>query len=249
MVKTFNQREKELQRERRDEDEGNPPDNEEYTQRTPLQRDGETLEELADRFDNISVPIPEWLQPERGPREDLERIERNRQILVSLEEQFGVDLGNILSEIENISDVDLADLSQTELLTLVVRLLSLMSRMRVADLSIQTTQTEALLDIATSVEPSRAITVTGVNVIEDADTPEPLIPQSDKTDIPTRVLRIRADPLNDKPIAIGDDEIDPDEGWYLKPGESDQISIDFRRTQLYMASEEDGQSVRLLGLF
>lgn len=249
MVKTFDQAEEEQQKERREYDEENVSADEEYTQRSPYQFDGERLEEFVDQFPLIARAVPEDLKPGDVADETRANLNVERELLVNLEEQFGINLGDVLNELENISQIELEDLNQRQLLQLVVRILTLMARMKSIDISTQISQLQSLLSIATSVEPARLITVSGRNVIGDADTPETVVPQADKTDVPTRTVFIRADEDNEKTVYLGDDDVSPDEGFFLKPGEFFYLDIDFREDELYMSSEAEGDAVSLLGVF
>jgi len=237
MVKTYNQAENELQKGRRDRDEENAPEDEEFTQRSPYQFGGERIEDLADEFPIIAQLTPENLIP------DSEQAD-----VPDIGPDIGIDLGDVLNELESLSDIDLTELSERGLLEVIARGTLLLTRLGTVDVQTQVRQLEALFSIATSVEPSRLVTVTGINTIDDADVPEPVIPQSDKTDVPTRTIFLRAGRKNQNPIVLGDDDIDPDEGFYLMPGEYMTLEIDFREDQLYMASETAGDSVALLGV-
>lgn len=248
MVKTFSERQEELSEERRDEDEEKAPKDEEFTQRSPYEFSGERVERLAEDYPMIAQAVPSDLRPPEVGDDIPQRVERRQEILVDLEDQFGVDLGSISQEIQNLTEVSLEELGQEGLLRVIARAGVLATQLMSVGMSTQVSKLEALLSIATAVEPGRLITVTGRNVIEQADTPEPVIPQSNNTDVPTRTVWIRADPQNQNNIAFGDDEIDPEDGFYLTPGESIVWELDFREDQLYMASEESGDAVRILGM-
>lgn len=120
-------------------------------------------------------------------------------------------------------------------------LLQVIARVNIAQLS-------AMFDIASAVEPFSTITVSGVNAIQDADVPEPVVPQSDQTKIPTRTLFMRASTDNDAPIYIGDDEVEPQSGLVLYPGEFYAMESDLRADEFWMASSEEGEVIQLLGL-
>lgn len=106
----------------------------------------------------------------------------------------------------------------------------------------------ALFDIADAVEPMKSITVSGTNAISVPDNAEPVIPESDQQMVPTRTIFIRADRNNDEPVAFGDDGVQPRSGFVLESGESITVTLDLRKEQLWMASEESGQEVHLLGM-
>lgn len=131
-------------------------------------------------------------------------------------------------------DIDLSELDQRGLLEVIARILI--------------AQTSASFDIADAVEPFRGISVSGTNVIEEDDEAEEVVPGSSGSNIPTRLLMMKASDNNNAPIFIGDDDIEPNNGWKLERGQSLTISTDLREATLYMASEEDGQLIELLGL-
>lgn len=110
------------------------------------------------------------------------------------------------------------------------------------------TMVAALFDVADAVEPMSTITVSGTNAIRVAYNAEPVIPESDQQMVPTRTIFIRSDRDNGEPIAFGDDAVSPQSGFVLESGESITIELDLRNTQLWMASEEAGQQVHLLGM-
>jgi len=113
---------------------------------------------------------------------------------------------------------------------------------------IEVVQLETLFNISDSVEPFNSITVSGTNAIDDANTAEPVVPKSDDEQIPTRELMIRSDPENDEQVYFGDDEVRPNSGFVLLPGEMITLETDLRAEELYMASSESGEQVQLLGV-
>lgn len=104
-------------------------------------------------------------------------------------------------------------------------------------------------DIADDMSPSTRITVSGTNAITQADRAEPIVPESDNELIPTRWLFVKSSADNSHPIAIGDDDADPDSGFVLNPGDSIKLEADLRREEYYMACSESGEEVQLLGGF
>jgi len=104
------------------------------------------------------------------------------------------------------------------------------------------------LDIADYLSPLSDITVSGTNAISSANQPEPVVPNSDSVDIPTRKIFIKANTNNKKPIAFGDDQSDPDSGFILGPGESIVVGLDLRGEPIYMSSERSGQEIEVLGM-
>lgn len=134
-------------------------------------------------------------------------------------------------------DLDFGDLSQLDN----GGLLEVIARVNIAQLA-------TLFDIADSVEPFQSITVSGTNIIDQPDVAEPVVPESDEELIPTRTLFIKADENNSKRVYFGDDQVDPDSGFALERGESITLDTDLRAEELYMASEDSGQQIQLLGM-
>lgn len=99
-----------------------------------------------------------------------------------------------------------------------------------------------------NVSPFQLVTVNGTNDIQNANNPEPVVPESDETQIPTRELMIKASRGNNEKIWFGDDETSPNSGFSLSPGEGTTINVDLREQQLYMSSQEANQVVELLGV-
>lgn len=140
--------------------------------------------------------------------------------------QLNINLGSLKSSLQA--------MNQRQLLEVVAR--------------IMLAQLASSLDIADSVDSSRSITVSGTNVIEYANTAEVVVPESDTTNIPSRTLFVQSDPANSEDIYFGDDKVSPNSGFVLSPGDSMNVGIDLRQTQLYMSSSKSGEQVNLLGL-
>lgn len=113
--------------------------------------------------------------------------------------------------------------------------------------STQVEMLEGIFDLVNYISPFDQLTVSGTNEIEDAGTAEPVVPESDNTNIPTKALFIKADADNKDTIAIGDDETDPQVGWVLHPNEHLILNMDLRQEIVYMASDTEDQVVELLG--
>lgn len=128
-------------------------------------------------------------------------------------------------------DIDIDQASQRELLALIAQA--------------QLFALQRLNTITQFVSPPSTVTVSGTNVIDDADEPQQVIEQS----VPTRLLHIRADPENTEDIYFGDSDVEPQSGFVLRPGEARLMQIDYRNESLYMASESEDQVVQLLGVF
>lgn len=120
-------------------------------------------------------------------------------------------------------------------------LLEVIARIQIAQLS-------SLFDIAAAVEPLKGIVISGTNAISSAETAEPVVPESDETDIATRRLFLKASDDNNKDIYFGDDEVAPETGFSLAPGEGIELDIDLRLQVLWMASADSGQQVDIIGL-
>lgn len=131
--------------------------------------------------------------------------------------------------------IDLSQLDNTSLLELLTR--------------IEFSQLIAQLDTLDAVTPPSTITVSGANQITDAGLPQAVVPSNENTEIPTRTLLILTDVQNEAPVAFGDDKVDPQTGFILRPGENMTIDLDLREEVLYMASDDDQAVVYLLGLF
>lgn len=244
MARTFDQRQEERAEENKDVD----PDGGEWYERSSLKFRGKTIKEIADSLGDILVPtpdelLPEGLQQRRGRRRD-DTIELLQQILSGSDidiDGMGEDIQDALDRLENAS--------QTELLRIIANMSIHQTQLAQTNLSTQVSTLQAMIDTATAVEAPRAITVSGVNSVNNANEPEPLVPQSDEEEIPTRTVYVRASPDNDSGIYIGDDSIDPDNGFLLKKGESWELPVDLRDEQYYMVSETEGDVVQLLGVF
>lgn len=164
-------------------------------------------------------------------------------------ETIGAGLGAVDQTINELFDFELESLSRNDLLVVIAESMRnnlLMNKLLVEQSNVQLS---LLNDIANGVLPNTAVTVSGTNSIDDANAAQPIIPDSKNQDVPTRVLWVRASPGNNDDIFIGDDSVDPDDGFVLRPGESTQIEVDFRSQLLYMASGTEDQVVQLLGVF
>lgn len=136
-----------------------------------------------------------------------------------------------------IGDINIGELSELDN----QQILEVLVRVNIAMLN-------SLLNIEDYTSSYSNITVSGTNAINAADTPEPVVPQSDQSDIPTRILGIRSDTNNTDSIAFGDDQVSPNNGFVLNRGEVKWMEIDLRGEALFMSSETEGQIVQLLGM-
>lgn len=176
-----------------------------------------SLEELFESVEDITEVVPDWLRPEEG-----------------IPETDVPDVGGRRGQLG--FDLNISGLSQMD----TRGLLEVMARVNIAQLA-------TMMDIADNIEPFSTITVSGTNAIDNANTEQPVVPQSDTEAIPTRTLFIRASPRNNKPIYFGDDEVQPNSGFVLRAGEFIIWETDLRGEELWMASESDGQIVQLMG--
>lgn len=138
-------------------------------------------------------------------------------------------------------DVDLSDLGNQELLRVIAETVQVQSNTQISMLS-------TLFDIFASVRGTRNITIIGAEITDQADVAEEVISEESPQDsVLTRKLFVRASNGNTSPIAFGDDQINPQSAFVLNKGEAIELDVDIGRLNLYMASEESGQEVQLLG--
>lgn len=199
-----------------------------YSRETRPGIDVEELEEKFEDVEDIVVSVPDFLKGEEGTG-DIDFPGQRRPI----------DLPEIIQELPGLQQQLAIDIRNMDNMG-VEGLLRIMARISVIDLITQ-------LDIADAVAPVDSITVSGTNSTDEANQEEPVIPRADETQIPTKKLFIKASRDNDKVIWFGDDDVRPNSGFTLAPGESIIYPIDFRREVLWMSSTETGQTVELLG--
>lgn len=143
---------------------------------------------------------------------------------------------------------DLANLDQSGLLLDIARSNRVILQSMTSLLQINTELLSAQFDTLESVEPYRQITVSGVNIIENENETVPVVPESEDIDIPSRTLFIKASTNNKGEITIGDDEVEPQNGWILRAGEYIVIDDDLSAEVMYMAGNREGDAVELLGV-
>lgn len=212
-------------------------------------------EDLEDRADDLRTIL------EATPRNLFEETETipgitppggriENVVNLSLPEDVANELSfDQLTELLEGLPTDISNLSQQGLLALIAQLIRARMILDFHRNQIGLNQLEALYDILAAVEPFRAITVSGINEIEADETNEvvPVIPRSDEETIPTRKLFIKASDSNSDLIVMGDNDIQPANGWFLEKGESIGIEFDLREATLYMVGEP-GDQVELLGV-
>lgn len=219
MAKSYEEAVKEIQRE--------TPESEEhlrgmvnYAEEQGMEFDGETLEEKWEELKDISITPPEFLSKAEQDRD----FERSGPVDVP---SVGIDLGSIEAILEGGNQIEI---------------LGAIGRILLASFA-------TLVDISNNVAPASRITISGINALDNANAAQPVVPESDNELIPTRWLYIKADSDNDEDIAIGDDDVAPTSGFILTPGEAIYLEVDIREEEYYMASEEAGEQVNLLGGF
>ena len=214
----------------------------------------ETLEELSSEYPDISVTSPNWLSSVRDdlttdprrPDDPFDWMDPGDTGDVNIDIPGFPDLGQLPGMPD--TDMDLDGLGQTGLLQVIAELMSAQVRVNAFNSRLLAANLVTQFDIADAVEPMSGIVVSGTNAIESADVAQPVIPQSDSKNIPTRSLFIRADRSNGEAIAFGDDETSPNSGFVLESGESIVIEMDLSVSVLYMASIARGQQVNIMGM-
>ena len=212
----------------------------------------QTLPDLVDRGGAGEIPTT----PTPGERDqiiaevDIPQFDGLQDLLSGIGE--GLDeIGDINDNLE----IDISGLSrrglleyQAQALKGILSSMEVRNRIALHKSQVNVNQLQALFDILSSVEPVNNITVSGRNAIDNAGQPQPVVPESDNTDIPTRHLLVQSSEGNNEKISFGDDEVDPQNGFVLSPGNNIMVPMDLRETELYMASEEEGAEIGLLGM-
>lgn len=206
----------------------------------------EVVEDLEERYDDVITFL-------KSSPETLSKL--GFRSISTPEQRIGTTVGPLrlrLSELEGILDDLASDLQDAESQIDILRNIAqsnlfIAQRMSVIS-STQVEMLDAVFNILGSLEPFSRITVSGTNEIQNVDTAEPVVPDSDNIEIPTRLLMVKSSDTNTDEIAFGDDETEPSSGFVLAPGESISINVDLRDEALFMASESTGQVVELLGM-
>jgi hypothetical protein len=205
-----------------------------------------------DKLPNIAVPVPEYIKPgatgQEERRNDI-RFDFRSRLGDLLNIEIGTSVEGIQGVVNELNATDLESLDRTGLNRVIAQANIAQANSLMGIFEAQVTNSIIQNDIATAVEPSVGVSVSGTNGIEDPNTPQPVIPRSDDAEIPVRNLHIKASQSNDTKIWFGDDEVVPEDGFVLDQGESRTISLDFRNSALWMASTQESQEVQLLGLF
>lgn len=199
---------------------------------------------------DILFPIPENLRdtPAGSRADDREerRRESKQQLNVELGEQFGIDLDDVEASLADLAQIQIQQASELEVLRFIAEGIRSMVLQNKVMLDQGSAQSVLLNDIATAVESATDITLSGTNDIDTADEAQPIL-RSGRRAL-TRQIIIRADAQNEFPIYFGDSEVDPNDGFMLKPGEWIKLNINYRDAVVYMASEKKGETVHVLGV-
>jgi len=182
--------------------------------------DGDTFESLREKYDDLEDFLTSF--PRRG--------QEPSDPIPPVGETPGIEFPEF--------DFDIDQANQTQLLRAMTELTQVMSNAQVAML-------DRLNTIAQFTRPEEVVTVSGANVNTEADTPTEVISQS----VDTRKIYLRASPNNIDDIYLGDDQVEPQKGWVLRPGETLMIRLNFVQQSLYMASETENQVIQILGVF
>jgi len=170
------------------------------------------------------------------PQKRQENINQFGALIEVLQNQFGELSG------------DLSSLDQKGLLLDIARSNRLFLQFMSTLLQTNVEMLSAQYDTLSAVEPFSQIVVSGLNTIENENEVAPVVPESDTVEIPSRTVFIKASPKNDGVIALGDDEVSPQDGWILRKGEYIVIDDDLGAEEIYMSGNEAGDSVELLGV-
>lgn len=200
---------------------------------------------------NIVRAIPELLKPGAGRNRERRRAEERQSFRELLSELLGESIGSDFFDIDEalaeLNELEFPDASPIDQAIFQANLTQANTLKGI--LEAEVTMATILDSIATAVEPPVGITVSGTNQIDDADTPESVIPNAADKEIPVKHLWIRASPDNTGPVYFGDDKTQPEDGFMLTPGEAESFQLDFREDALFMAAENEGETVQLLGVF
>lgn len=255
-------KEKTDERNIREDEEGHPEDFiarteveglQEFSLLELLSRDFDTyLESSPDELFGAEIDVPSIQQP--SGRQDVLSNLGITEIISQLQQGDDVPLptpslasDEILGLLGRINQ-DVGEMGQTELLQNIALGNRAISMLLLQNNQSQVAQLQAMYDILTSVEPYRAITVSGVHEFDNANEVTPVVPESDDRQIPTRMLIIKASDSNNDTIAIGNDDITPSNGWVLDRGDWLSLSVDLRGDALFMVGEDANDQVELLGV-
>lgn len=205
--------------------------------------------DLETRFSDVPTileAVPDIFSPDGSRGQDIQQ--GSEDIINEIQTEFSVDLSQISEVLEESQQTDFGELNNLQLLQVISQNSTIQGQLLqvMADTMVQMLSTMASID--NSVGASETVTVSGSNTIDDANTPQAVIPGSDSTSIPTNKLFLKAGNNNDNPIYLGDDEVDVGGGFSLDAGESITMNIDFRADQIFMVSSEAGEEIEIIGL-
>lgn len=260
MVKTYEEAQDE-EREREQEEGADTFVGDEYDTTSPVTFDDKRVQEKYEDLERVLIATPDSLG---GVRDDFDnrRQETRDQLEINIEDALGVNFGDVAASVEaveeaiqNETDQDLSGLSSRELQARIVQRLGLLLQDSIQRTKLMQVMSEGMLQnvsanvsVLENVRPYSNITVSGKTEIKDAGEPQAVIPEAENTEIPTRTLFIRSDPDNSDKIYFGDDEVQPEEGYVLTPGEAINIDVDFRNDSLWCASATEGEELMLIGV-
>lgn len=221
----------------------------------------ELAEDLEEQFEGIGMDLrllpEEWLKDEGPgfipePSEPRERFEvinnvQTPEPVVDIVQQ-DIDFGQVAQDINQALGANLAELDNRNLLVVIAQSVRSLTALTAQQAQVNVEQLSGIFDLLTAVEPHIGITVSGVNTIEQSNVTQPVVPESERINIPSRTLMIKASNNNKESIAFGDDSVAPTNGFILFPGESIAVSIDLREVNLFMSSDNSGDEVQLLGM-
>jgi hypothetical protein len=210
---------------------------------------GESLQEMEFPTILVAPPSGDSFTTSATTRRTVATESRRSDIDNKLIDEFGVGVGNIDEFIREGLEADFANMNEKEILATLAA--TNINQLMLDNVMLDqfTAMATFLNDIAVAVEPFSNITVSGTNSISEPDAAEPVIPNSDEQEIKVRKLFMRSSPDNDEAIWVGDDNVNPENGFVLRKGESKTIHMDSREEVLYMASKDSGNEVQLLGVF
>lgn len=214
---------------------------------------GPAFDAIKDIFESISMAVPEGLDPDSLERRNIRRGERRRDFRSILDDLLGEGIGANLQNLEDIlreaNDIDLSELEGDELTRFIAQVNLAQANATVASLETLITKAVFLDDIASAVEAPSTISVNGINDTgSDPEVVTEVIPESEEREFPVTRIIVRSSRTNKGEIFFGDDDISPDAGFVLGPGETYTFDLDFRDATLYMVSDDPGQEVSFMGL-
>lgn len=228
---------------------------------SPEQFDGETIEEIASQIETVMAPGP-------SVREEGETDFGGNpgSITIPSPGVGPIDIPNI--ELGDLGEFDLSFIDETdftnaqevrvaqfEILTIIAELLAktVFQQQATAQFTQQIAgigqaNFEVNKRILRNAQPISRITISGTATIQDANSTTLVVPESDENSTPTRQLLIRSSVANTTRLFFGDDEVSPEAGFSLQPGEAQSLPIDLREEDLYVAADEANQVVELIGV-